>query len=79
MLRHRDGGVDRAERRLHSLVVALTKQGAADGELRGDVRAAELPAFCPHPLTAAATMLEERAADRLLHVAPAGLRAILRS
>ena len=44
---HRDGGVDRAERHLHSLV-SLIKQGAADLDLRDDASPVELAAFPLH-------------------------------
>ena len=71
---HRDGGVDRAERHLHSLVASLIEQGAADGDLRADALPGELAAFCLHALTAAAGMPDEGAADRLVDVALAGLR-----
>jgi AcrR family transcriptional regulator len=71
---HRDGGVDRTERHLHSLVASLIEQAAADGDLRADAPPGELAAFCLHALTAASGMPDERAADRLVAVALAGLR-----
>jgi hypothetical protein len=74
---HRDGGVDRAERHLHSLVASLIEQGAAAGDLRADAPPGELAAFCLHALTAAAGMPDERAVDRLVAVALAGLRPAL--
>ena len=71
---HRDGGVDLAQRHLLALVASLIEQGAADGDLRADAPAGELASFCLHALTAAAGMPGERAADRLVGVALAGLR-----
>ena len=71
---HRDGGVDRAERHLHPLAASLREQAAADGDMRADVPPGELAAICLHALTAAAGMPDDRAADRLVGVALAGLR-----
>lgn len=72
---HQGGHVARAQRQLRELVRDLLADAAAAGEIRGDVAADELAAFCLHALAAAASLPSKAAARRLVQVTLAGLRA----
>jgi AcrR family transcriptional regulator len=72
---HRDAHLADAQRRLHGLIRDLIAGGAAEGDLRDDVGADELAAFCVHALAAARSMSSKAAAGRLVSVTVDGLRA----
>lgn len=71
---HRDHRVAGAQRQLHEMIRDLLIEGAASGELRGDVPPDELASYCLHALSAAGTMPTKSAARRLVAVTLAGLR-----
>lgn len=71
---HRGGHMDRAHEHLHGFVRDLIADGAARGELRDDIAAAELAAYCLHALTAAGAAASHQAVHRLVAVTMAGLR-----
>lgn len=64
----------RATGRLHGMVAELIEAGAEAGELRSDVPAEELAAYCLHALAAVGDLPSEAATDRLVGVVLAGLR-----
>ena len=61
--------------RLNEFVTGLIREAVGRGEVRADVPAAELAAFCLHALTAAADLTSKAALDRLVTVALSALRA----
>jgi AcrR family transcriptional regulator len=65
---HRGGHVAGAERRVREIIGALIADGAETGELRSDVPAEELAAFCVHALAASATLRSRPAVRRLVGV-----------
>ena len=69
MLMHRDEHVVRGQRHLEGLLAGLLAEGAAAGDVRDDVPAAELASFCLHALTAAGAARSAAAATRLVDVA----------
>lgn len=73
---HQSEHVARAHAHLHEFISALISEAAARGEVRDDVPAAELAAYCLHALSAAAVMPSEAAVGRLVEVALAGLRPV---
>jgi len=73
-LLHRDENVERAQQQLRDFVRDLLTEGAGTGELRDDIAAGELAAFCLHALTAAGSLPSEEAVSRLVAVTLAGLR-----
>jgi AcrR family transcriptional regulator len=73
-LLHQGEHVAHAHRRLAGLLEELIRDGAAAGDLRGDVPASELAAYCLHALTAAIGLGEEDAVRRLVEVTVTGLR-----
>jgi len=73
-LLHRDEHVAHALAHLKALVRDLVAEGAEAGELRGDVDAGELAAYCLHALTAAGALTSKAAVGRLVDVTLAGLR-----
>jgi AcrR family transcriptional regulator len=82
--RHRDGelaarlhaaeDVARTTSRLHDMVTELIEAGIDAGELRSDVPARELAAYCLHALAAAGDLGSEAAVHRLVGVTLTGLR-----
>jgi hypothetical protein len=74
-LLHRDEHVDRAQRRLLDFVKDLIDEAAQAGDLRDDLEAGELAAYCLHALTAAGTLSTLNAVHRLVAVTLAGLRS----
>jgi AcrR family transcriptional regulator len=57
-----------AERRVREIIGALITEGAAAGELRGDVPPDELAAFCVHALSASVYLPSRTAVRRLVGV-----------
>jgi AcrR family transcriptional regulator len=72
---HQASHVAHAQQQLHALVRDLVADGAAAGQVRGDVAADELAAFCLHALSAATSLPSKAAVRRLVQVTLAGLRA----
>jgi AcrR family transcriptional regulator len=73
-LLHRGEHVRRAHGHLRDFVAGLIGEAVAEGEVRGDVPAAELAAFCIHALSAAGTAPSRAAVGRLVDLAIAALR-----
>jgi AcrR family transcriptional regulator len=73
-LLHQGEHVIRAHSQLHEYVTTLVGEAAGRGEVRDDVPAGELAAFCLHALTAASGLPSDTAVDRLVAVTLAGLR-----
>ena len=71
---HQAGHVTRAQQHLRHLVRDLVTDAAAAGQIRGDVAADELAAFCLHALAAATSLPSKAAVRRLVQVTLAGLR-----
>ena len=72
---HRDDHVARAEDHLRALLRELIDAEARAGNVRGDVTADELAAYCLHSLTAASALPSKAAVRRLVTVTRDGLRA----
>ncbi|GAA1293107.1 hypothetical protein Psi02_51000 [Planotetraspora silvatica] len=72
-LLHRSEHVDCAQRRLLDFVRSLIAEAAQDGDVRDDVAADELAAYCLHALTAAGSVPGQDAVHRLIAVTLAGL------
>jgi AcrR family transcriptional regulator len=75
-LLHQGEHVTHAERHLAGMVENLVAEGAAAGDLRGDVPPAELAQYCLHALTAAAGLTSKAAVNRLVDVTLRGLRPV---
>ncbi|GAA4911867.1 TetR/AcrR family transcriptional regulator [Streptomyces coeruleoprunus] len=73
-LLHRGEHVDRAHRHLADLVGGLLAEAAAEGDVRSDVPAAELAAYCLHALEAAGGLPSGAAVRRLVAVVLDGVR-----
>jgi AcrR family transcriptional regulator len=71
---HRDNQVARAQHQLHNMIRDLVAEGAASGDLRGDVAPGELANYCLHALGAAGSLPSKAAVRRLVTVTLAGLR-----
>lgn len=71
---HRDQRVTWARERLHRLFEGLLTEAAAAGDVRTDVPAGELAAYCLHALTAAGEFPSEAAVRRLVAVTLDALR-----
>ena len=71
---HQGTHVARAHRQLRDFVRDLLAEGAATGELRDDIAAEELAAYCLHALGAAREMPSPDAVARLVAVTVTGLR-----
>jgi AcrR family transcriptional regulator len=71
---HRDKRVPRAQRQLHRLIRDLLAEGAATGELRGDIPPEELASYCLHAVAAAGGLRSRVAIQRLVGVILTGLR-----
>ncbi|MCY0937497.1 hypothetical protein [Streptomyces sp. H34-S4] len=72
---HQGEHVTRAERHLTGMVEALVTEGAEAGDLRDDVRPAELAQSCFHALTAAG-LTSKAVGHRLVRVTLSGLRPV---
>ncbi|MET7426748.1 TetR/AcrR family transcriptional regulator [Dactylosporangium sp. NPDC005555] len=72
---HGAAHVRHAHAHLHTLVADAIDAAAGAGEVRTDVPAAELAAFCLHALAAASTMPSQAARDRLVAVTLTALQA----
>jgi AcrR family transcriptional regulator len=70
---HRGGHVEHARHRLRNFVCDLIAEGVATDELRDDVPAEDLAAFCLHALGAAQEMSSPDAVRRLVAITIAGL------
>ncbi|HEY2287779.1 MAG TPA: helix-turn-helix domain-containing protein [Streptosporangiaceae bacterium] len=73
-LLHQGQHVTRAHEHLQEFVTALLREAAGRGEVRDDVPAGELAAYCLHALTAAAGLPSGAALGRLVEVTLDGLR-----
>ena len=71
---HRDEQVLHAEQHLRQMVADLVREAARAGEVRDDIAADELAAYCLHALAAARTMKSKAAIRRLVDVTLDGLR-----
>lgn len=71
---HQTEHVARAQQQLSVLLRDLLADAAAAEQIRGDVAAQELAAFCLHALSAATSLPSEAAVRRLVRVILAGLR-----
>ncbi|MFD7409349.1 TetR/AcrR family transcriptional regulator [Streptomyces sp. NPDC059866] len=74
-LLHQGEHITHAERHLAHMVETLVAEGAAAGDLRGDVPPAELAQYCLHALTAAGPA-SKAAVNRLVDVTLRGLRPV---
>lgn len=74
-LLHGGDHVVRAQHELTEYIRGLVAEGAKAGELRSDVAATELAAYCMHALAAASALPSKAAVRRLVTVTLAGLRA----
>lgn len=73
-LLHQGEHAIRAQRHLHQFVTTLIDEAAQRGEARDDIPPAELATYCLHALTAASSMPDQAALDRLLAVTLGALR-----
>jgi AcrR family transcriptional regulator len=73
-LLHQGEHAIRAQRHLHEFVTSLIAEAAKRGEVRDDVPPAELATYCLHALTAASSMPNQTALDRLLAITTGALR-----
>jgi AcrR family transcriptional regulator len=71
---HETPHVARAQQHLRDLVRELVAGAAAAGQVRDDVAAGELAAFCLYALAAATSLPSKAAVRRLVQVTLAGLR-----
>ncbi|GAA1403496.1 TetR/AcrR family transcriptional regulator [Catellatospora coxensis] len=71
---HQGEHLAHAHAHLRELVAGLVGDAAAAGDVRGDVPAAELAAFCLNALQAAAGLASKAGVGRLVTVTLAGLR-----
>lgn len=74
-LLHRAPHVSRARQQLRDVVQRLLTEGARGGEVRADVSAVELSAYCLHAVTAATGVKSAQAVKRLVAVTLAGVRS----
>lgn len=72
---HRGQHVAHAQQQLHALLRDLLAESAAAGAVRDDIAPDELAAYCLHALSAAGSLPSKAAAQRLVTVTLAGLRA----
>ena len=75
-LLHGGAHVRPAQRQLTDFILELLTEGAAAGELRGDIAPDELATYCLHALSAAAAVPSVEAVHRLVEVTLAGLRPL---
>jgi AcrR family transcriptional regulator len=73
-LLHRDGQVGSAQQQLLELLRGLLVEAAHSGDIRDDIAAAELAAYCLHALSAATGLSSRAAVRRLVALTLAGLR-----
>jgi AcrR family transcriptional regulator len=71
---HASVHVVQAHHHLNEFLTGLIREAAERGEVRADVPAGELAAYCLHALTAAGGLTSKAAFDRLIAVTMAGLR-----
>jgi AcrR family transcriptional regulator len=75
-LLHQGEHAIRAQRHLHQFVTTLIEEASQRGEVRDDVPPAELATYRLHALTAASSMPDHTALDRLLAVTLGALRPV---
>ncbi|MFZ3495870.1 hypothetical protein ACODT5_22065 [Streptomyces sp. 5.8] len=75
-LLHQGEHVSHAEQHPTHLLETLIAEGAQAGDLRDDVPAGELAAYCLHAMTAALTLRSRAAVERLVAVTIGGLRPV---
>jgi AcrR family transcriptional regulator len=73
-LLHQGEHVARAHQQLQAFIAELIADGARAAEIRGDIAAGELAAYCLHALTAVGSAPSRAAVGRLLAVIMDGLR-----
>jgi AcrR family transcriptional regulator len=73
-LLHQGEHVARTHQQLQAFIAELIADGARAAEIRGDIAAGELAAYCLHALTAAGSAPSRAAVGRLLAVIMDGLR-----
>jgi AcrR family transcriptional regulator len=73
-LLHQGEHFSRAQQRLGRLIRDLLIEGTKTGDVRSDIGADELAAYCLHALTAATSLPSKAAVRRLVGVTLAGLR-----
>jgi len=71
---HKGEHVALAQRQLSQLLSDMLAEGARAGDVRNDIAADELAAFCLHAVTAAGTLPSRAAVSRLVTFIMAGLR-----
>jgi AcrR family transcriptional regulator len=71
---HGDEQVERAERKVHTMIRELLLKGAEAGAVRDDVSANELASYCLHALAAAGEVSSGAGVDRIVRVTLGGLR-----
>ncbi|TNM37659.1 hypothetical protein FHP29_17895 [Nocardioides albidus] len=67
-LLHKSADVVDAEERIHELFTHLLDEVSAAGQVRTDIAAGELAAYCLHALSAAAKAPDEAATTRLVEL-----------
>ncbi|GGU87344.1 TetR family transcriptional regulator [Streptomyces albospinus] len=77
-LMHRGEHVTRAQQHLHAMIRDLAAEAAQAGEIRDDIAPDELAIYCLHALTAASSLPDEPAVDRLVEITLAGLKPLRR-
>lgn len=75
-LLHQSEHIVQAYSHLNDFLTGLIAEAAARGEVRADVPAPELAAYCLHALTAAAGLGSQAAVDRLIDVTLDGIRPV---
>lgn len=75
---HRGEHVTRAHQRLRDFIRDLLAEGAAAGDLRGDVPAGELANYCLHALSGASSLPSKAAVRRLVAVTLTALQPLPR-
>ena len=73
-LLHQGEHVTRAHAHLQELVTTVLREAAQRGEVRDDIPAGEMAAYCLHALTAAAGLPSRAALDRLIEITLTGVR-----
>jgi AcrR family transcriptional regulator len=71
---HPDHQVADAHGQLHDMIQQLLTEAVQGGQLRDDVKPAELAGYCLHALNGAAALTSDAAVDRLVTVILDGLR-----
>jgi AcrR family transcriptional regulator len=72
---HPDSQIADGERQLHGIIRQLISEAARSGQLRDDVKPAELASYCLHALSGAAALTTDAAVGRLVTITLDGLRS----